>query len=1365
MPSHPRKPDHPGIFIRENVIPPGMSVTEAAKRLGVGRPALSNLLNGNASLSFDMAARLAKEFGADQKNLLERQAKFDCHGRPEKERAKATHTSVPAFLTITARQIHDWAENNIEARHLLPVLLRKLVHSTGHELRQVDFPGYDNAERKGWDGMIETTATTPWIPEGKSCWEFGTSTNPSSKAENDYRARLESVSADERAECTFVFVTSRNWPGKTEWAKSKQATGNWKAVRVFDASDLEQWLEESIPAQMWLAEHLTIPVNTLETLDRCWQHWAQASEPKMVSSIFEPSVSAHRKRFTRWLNNPSERLFVVAADSREEALAFLACLFQDDIIESKWGDLAAVFKSAETLRTLAASSSRFIPIVYTDEVERELAAIYRRLHCIIVRPRNAVDSKPDVALDLLNHDAFEKALAEMGIKGADAQRLARDSGCSPTILRRLLSELDAIKRPRWAADERTAKSLIPMTLVGAWHTKSGGDREVLEFLSGKPYLEIEESVARLLRFDDCPVWSVGQYRGVASKIDALFAIKWQIIEKDLTNFFWLAQYVLSESDPALELSEDQRWAAAFYGKVREHSAALRKGICETLVLLSVHGNNLFQERLGIDVENHVSALIRGLLTPLSLDKLLSQSNDLTNYAEAAPDTFLNLLEEDLQQPQPVVLGLLKPTDSSPFASPTRSELLWALECLAWKHLRQVSLILAQLSRTVINDNWVNKPISSLQAIYRSWMPQTAASLTQRIKALEMLIKKFPDIGWQICIEQLASGIRSGTYSYRPRWSNDASGVGEPVTYEEMYECERKALDLALAWAPHDQKTLGDLVERLHAISENDHVRIWELIDAWADSKINEKAKAELRERIRMFTFTRRGRLRGLNETTKERARIAYEKLEPRDPVIRHSWLFAQHWVKPSEDEIEDGHFNYSEHNERTRKLRVAAMKAIWAERGFEGVTALLSLSNAPDTVGSSLGLIITEANARADFLRQCLAMTGDMERKIDFCMQGFLMSVDDEERGAILSAVAKGMDTDRNVRLFRHSPFEQNTWRLLDRYGKETQDRYWQEVFPYWNHHSEAELIEIIDRLLEAKRPHVAFHTVAIPLHWSQIETSRLKRLLRAAATLDAEPADWYRVDDYYISTALNSLDGRTGVSPDEMAELEFLYIDALEHSEHGIPNLERQISESPAIFVQALALAFKRKDDGQDPPEWRIEDPGHRKGLASAAYQLLGRIKQIPGTDQDGKINAEVLLAWVIEVRRLCTEYGRAEIGDQKIGELLSKAPFEEDGEWPCLPVCEIMERMSSQQIGRGFNIGVYNERGVHSRSIGAGGAQERELAAQYRGWAKLRAFDYPFVSNVLESIAVTYDREATQYDNETKIQKRLGYWTKLEN
>ena len=66
-----------GRFIRQQVIPPGMTVTEAARKLGVGRPALSNLLNGRAALSQNMALRLEETFGADRTRLFDLQAGSD----------------------------------------------------------------------------------------------------------------------------------------------------------------------------------------------------------------------------------------------------------------------------------------------------------------------------------------------------------------------------------------------------------------------------------------------------------------------------------------------------------------------------------------------------------------------------------------------------------------------------------------------------------------------------------------------------------------------------------------------------------------------------------------------------------------------------------------------------------------------------------------------------------------------------------------------------------------------------------------------------------------------------------------------------------------------------------------------------------------------------------------------------------------------------------------------------------------------------------------------------------------------------------------------------------------------------------------
>jgi antitoxin HigA-1 len=71
-------PPHPGDFIRTEIIEAeGLSVTSAAKVLGVSRPTLSSLLNSKAALSGDMALRVEKAFGVKMDTLMRMQASFD----------------------------------------------------------------------------------------------------------------------------------------------------------------------------------------------------------------------------------------------------------------------------------------------------------------------------------------------------------------------------------------------------------------------------------------------------------------------------------------------------------------------------------------------------------------------------------------------------------------------------------------------------------------------------------------------------------------------------------------------------------------------------------------------------------------------------------------------------------------------------------------------------------------------------------------------------------------------------------------------------------------------------------------------------------------------------------------------------------------------------------------------------------------------------------------------------------------------------------------------------------------------------------------------------------------------------------------
>ncbi len=79
-------PPHPGGFIKRSVLPDDLTVTAAADVLGVGRPALSNLLNENASLSPEMALRIEKAFGVKMDTLLRMQARYDAYHMRQREK-------------------------------------------------------------------------------------------------------------------------------------------------------------------------------------------------------------------------------------------------------------------------------------------------------------------------------------------------------------------------------------------------------------------------------------------------------------------------------------------------------------------------------------------------------------------------------------------------------------------------------------------------------------------------------------------------------------------------------------------------------------------------------------------------------------------------------------------------------------------------------------------------------------------------------------------------------------------------------------------------------------------------------------------------------------------------------------------------------------------------------------------------------------------------------------------------------------------------------------------------------------------------------------------------------------------------------
>ena len=90
-------PPHPGDIVKYECLEPlGLTVSSAAKGLGVSRQALSNVINERAGVSVDMAIRLSKAFGSTPETWLGMQMAYDLwHARDRAKQIKVKRFKEP----------------------------------------------------------------------------------------------------------------------------------------------------------------------------------------------------------------------------------------------------------------------------------------------------------------------------------------------------------------------------------------------------------------------------------------------------------------------------------------------------------------------------------------------------------------------------------------------------------------------------------------------------------------------------------------------------------------------------------------------------------------------------------------------------------------------------------------------------------------------------------------------------------------------------------------------------------------------------------------------------------------------------------------------------------------------------------------------------------------------------------------------------------------------------------------------------------------------------------------------------------------------------------------------------------------------
>ncbi len=1259
---------------------------------------------------------------------------------------------MQSITLVDGTDLTYWA-NRRDAQAQLPQLLRKLVHATVEQVLSIGFPAGEGIQLGGWDGIVVVEQGNAFVPDGASAWEMGTTKNIKGKADDDYAKRLRDPRGIEPSQSTHVFVTPRRWGGKGDWVSARQADGVWREVRAYDADDIEQWLELALPVHIWLSILLgKRPENAIDIVT-FWADWSETTQPPTSIEFVLSGRCTVVSKIHDWLRSSSTSL-ALQGESREEAIAvFAAALDQLQPTERGACHSRAIIARDITAWHRAISSDKPLILVPLFDSRDVVSRATRAGHKVLIPLGRADSTSIDtIGIPRLSRREAVEALVASGIAEEQARDLATLARRSLTAFRRKRALNPEVQQPEWARPAE-GRCLLPAMLAGAWGDATERDRQVVAELAQSTYEEVSQTLMRWSNESDPPVRHIGNAWYVASKEDSWLLLARYLTKADLERFEKVVLDVLGTYDLRFDLPSEERWMAGVLVQAPQHSGLLREGLAETLAIMGARGDSA-PLVFGVSTRNYAARIVKGLLERANADWRVwaSLSQSLSLLVEAAPDVFLAAIEEDLVGEQPVLLNLFNEQGDPLFSSSPHTGLLWALETLAWnaEHLGHTALVLAKLARLDPGGRLINRPQNSLHDIFRLWLPQTSATLDQRLRVLDVMREREPEVAWQLMGHLLPEHFETGRYTSTPQWRDWAPDSSKRATPSERIKGIREVVTRMLADAGKGGRRWQRLIESLPTLPVDQHEAVVARLEDIDLGDIQPSDSAAIWNALRTIISQHRSFADedwALPKELVDRLCEIFTRFEPQSLIDRYAWLFSH---RP--ELLEGREKEWKLHEEMVATKRLDAVQTIYAEAGLPGMFELIGHVEKPGEVGETLGRSNLAVAQEDELLLENFAP--DDTKKAIFARGfaiGCLRSKGWEWAETKLIGSVKGWPSMQQAVFLFCLPSDSRTWGFAESFGPETEQLYWRIFLHYGINASDVEYAT--RKLIEYGRPYTAVDLLSF--HTSEDQSLPINLIVDALEnTLQTLPQDDPPDHSFSfdLSRLLNLISRSDEVSESRIAAIEWAYLPLLDRAGRPPKLLHSELSRNPDFFAEMIELVFRGEE--QEPRDLSEDE----QARARHAYRLLQSWRTVPGKRDAGDIDNDALKMWIQKARHAVSASGRGIIGDQMIGQVLSGSSYGDDGIWPHPAVRDVIEEVASAELERGAEIGVYNSRGVFAKLPTEGGAQERELAEKYAEYAVAVCDRWPRTAAMLRRIAEGYRADARREDEEAELREDLG-------
>lgn len=1285
-------------------------------------------------------------------------------------------------MKIAAQNLIDFS-SRYQADRIFPELIRRLIRATSEHIEDALFPSGESTFRPGMDGELQAIGKDPFVPDGASVWELSTEQTPHAKGKRDFNKRSapdakESYMGKARADITYVAVSMRRWSGENKAGRQTfideaKSRGVWKDVRVIDADQLEDWLDQTPSVTAWLAREMGLVSGDMLSIEHAWEDYSKGCSPPLSVELLLANRKEKAETLTQTALVPG--VTRLKADSPGEAAAFVeAAILSLPVEDARRNALLAkgVVISEPTSARFLTDTKNTLFVIATGRAAEIANLLAERGHTVVVPYGNSHSSSRGsavVELPRARRHEFTEALIGMGMAEDAARSAATACHCSITVLRRASDQAQS-RLPEWATPKELRKLVGPLC-CGAWNHDSAADTAVVAQVDGtSAYTEIEHAIQDALMVDDAPLLRAGKLTTLSAPADIWqLSVDLKIVNKPLLERFRAAVLeVLGELDPALELPPDKRAYAEIYDKRRRYSGWLRQGLAEILRLIAVNDDKLGYIP-GFSAQHFVNGILEGI-PGLATDHRMLASLDslLPVLAEAAPDPFLAALESLTAGDGAKLSPIFEGSDDPMFGRTYYLGTLRALEMLAWDpaHLTRTTQVLARMAQLDPGGRLNNRPINSLAEIFLPWNPHTNAQAPHRHRALAKLCELFPDIGWVLLTKLLPDSYRISHGTAQPEWREMSASKRPAPTYGSRDGDYDAVFRLA---QPLAELKADRWLELIKAAGESRNIpRFEELIDE-IDARISEL------KRVGQGQVLWEG-LRGLiakhlsfatanwamPAEMVDRLQKSADALQPADLIARNRHLFNNTLIDRGYPEE-----TFEERSNRSKRERDAAL----ADIAKEGIDEVLRLAREVKSVGLLAPSLISTTSPK--FCQEVVMATYDGDDSAAWLASlltayGASMFGLDWGKDTIDLAQANGATPAQLAQLLKAWDDTQALFDYVASLGSDIQDEYWKrrDVYVRTN---DAQLLDTgIAKLSEYGRNIELIEFVGGRL--KDTDTGVLVEILTIALREAlASPVAIARLDRYWLGEILKTLRERPDVDRTTLMGLEYNWLPAFHsYGDEQELALHAHLGESPEFFVEVLSDLYKSdwevrgtSDDGGreadgDTEHFDTEAAGddgggdlQKRAKADIAYKVLDSWRRLPWLGEEGSIDYAAMHAWATSALALAGDVGRHGVAASEIGKLLAYAPADKlDGLWPAREVRQLIETLEDVELEAGLVIELFNKRGVHVRPFEGGGAPERALAQAAASVADALQAEWPRTAMMMRESAKQWAEHAEVED-----------------